>query len=240
MSYILDALRQSERQRRQARPPYAHNRQMTPDGHQAVVTTRRWPMLLMLFILIALGTGYGLGVIGGKWLQQDRISSRMEDQPEPPATPIIVAPEAPTAPSLPELARLKIRLDEPPVSQITVEPPVDTKQRKAQQTPVTPGPESLFTSAITTPEPAPAEQSQDPGIMDLRQLPSAIQARLPPLSLSVHIYSANAEHRMVKINDRMLREGQSISPELQLKSITPLGVILNFEGNEFHMKSVGG
>ncbi|WP_116475446.1 general secretion pathway protein GspB [Zobellella maritima] len=235
MSYILDALRQSERQRRQARPLNIHNVRMMPEAATTEPAVRRWrgPLALIIFILSALGIGYALGMVGGDWLQQDRISSRLKGQLEQPpllpSTSIIVAPEAPTVSSSPELARLQIRLDKPPVSQITIEPSARPKPGLAQQTPIPP---------ITSPAPVP-ERPQDPGVIDLRQLPSALQSRLPTLSLSVHIYSDNAEHRMVKINDRMLREGQNISPTLRLKSITPLGVILNFEGHEFHMRSVG-
>ncbi|WP_369409665.1 general secretion pathway protein GspB [Zobellella iuensis] len=79
----------------------------------------------------------------------------------------------------------------------------------------------------------------NPGVPDLRELPASIRARLPALTLSVHIYSATPAGRMANINGQMLREGQQWGP-LQVRDITPKGVILGFEGQEFHLSSVGG
>lgn len=239
MSYILDALRQSEHRRRRAQSPHIHNSQMVPADTNTRTTARHWRRLLalILFILFALGAGYWMGAIGGRWLQQDDVSSRLEDHGLPaadpldksapafPATSIIVEPEDHGV-SSPEPTRLTIRVDEPPAH-----PP----QPEASLTSAAPEAEPL---TITAAEPAPGP-ALDSGVIDMRQLPSAIQARLPSLILSVHIYSDDAASRMVNINGQMLREGQQISPALQLIRITPQGIILNFEDIEFHMNSVG-
>ncbi|GAA3550380.1 general secretion pathway protein GspB [Zobellella aerophila] len=254
MSYILDALRQSEQQRRRAQPPHIHNLNVAPNDTTTMPTVSRGrrPLVLVLLLFI-LVVGYGLW---GKWLrQQDGISSRPEppaastDRPTPaetsqeltqtiPAASIIVAPEAKAASSPSDLSQLKIRLDEPADTHIMVEPLDHPKRGKARPA-IIPA-EPLITSTIEEPEPALPERVLGTDIIELWQLPTAIQSRLPTLRLSVHIYSANADNRMVNINGRMLREGQSISPGLQLKSITSQGVILSFEGNEFHMRSIGG
>nr|WP_275588094.1 general secretion pathway protein GspB [Oceanisphaera litoralis] len=87
---------------------------------------------------------------------------------------------------------------------------------------------------VSVPEPA-----FDPGVPDLRELPASIRAKLPALTLSVHIYSKTAGSRMASINGQMLREGQQLGA-LRLQSITPRGVILSFDGQEFHLRSIGG
>ncbi len=69
--------------------------------------------------------------------------------------------------------------------------------------------------------------------MTLAELPVAIQQDLPPMSVSVHAYSARAGERLVGINSRLLHEGDEVAPGLKLEQITPDGMILSYKGYTF-------
>ncbi len=237
MSYILDALKQSERQRGRQTPSAEMG---IPAGTTVVPPaprSRRRLGWLLAGVLLALMLGYGLGKIGASWLQ---FPSQSIPSPVPAATPPESGETAAAEPP-PATARTPIVIDSAPVRILLDDPPALS---------MNPAPPAGDTDAPTTgraqsepvPSPEPAvipEPEFDPGVPDLRELPASIRAKLPALTLSVHIYSKTASSRMASINGQMLREGQQLG-SLRLQSITPRGVILSFEGKEFHLKSVGG
>ena len=65
------------------------------------------------------------------------------------------------------------------------------------------------------------------------ELPLSIQQEIPKLSIMFHLYSGKPKDRLVGINDRMLREGDSVEPGLVLEQITPDGMILIYKGYRF-------
>ena len=68
-----------------------------------------------------------------------------------------------------------------------------------------------------------------------RELPYDIQQSLPVISYSVHLYAAEPSHRMVKIDGRVRREGDTVKPGLVLKEITPTGAIFSYRDNIFRV-----
>jgi general secretion pathway protein B len=64
-------------------------------------------------------------------------------------------------------------------------------------------------------------------------LPVSIRKQLPPLTVAVHAYSDTPQERLVSINGRMLREGDTLAPDLRLEQITPEGMIFTFRGYRF-------
>ena len=48
-----------------------------------------------------------------------------------------------------------------------------------------------------------------------------------------HLYSGKPKDRLVGINDRTLREGDSVEPGLVLEQITPDGMVLSYKGYRF-------
>ncbi|MFC6669209.1 general secretion pathway protein GspB [Marinobacterium aestuariivivens] len=71
-----------------------------------------------------------------------------------------------------------------------------------------------------------------------RQLPVDVQRSLPELKFSVHIYSEDPASRRVKIGERMMREGQRITPQVRLEEIIPKGVILSYQEYRFRMNAL--
>ena len=84
------------------------------------------------------------------------------------------------------------------------------------------------------PKPRPVERKAT--VADLADLPAAIKEGLPPLKMSAHYYTAEAEARFTRINDLTLREGQSLPPGVKLEAITPDGVLLSYQGYRFQLR----
>lgn len=223
MSYILDALKQSERQRSRQLPLTEITRQNKAVAQGRLPRTRHRLWSVSVIIMLALLSGYGMGKIGLKWLQSPPVT-------QPGSAPLSpsVAPEL-----LIENNNTSIVLDTPPVRIALDQPP-------ALQTiaPAFPPPVANVEQAAPAKPKRQAVPVFDPGVPSLRELPASLRTRLPDMTLSVHIYSASPAGRMASINGQMLREGQQFGP-LRLQSITPRGVILSFEGQEFHLNSVG-
>ncbi|OIN13878.1 general secretion pathway protein GspB [Oceanisphaera psychrotolerans] len=232
MSYILDALKQSERQRGRQTP----SAEMGIPAGTAVVPpaprSRRRLWWLLAGVLLALMLGYGLGKIGASWLQAPQQVIPLPNPYPVPEETTVAAPTTARTPIVIDSAPVRILLDDPPALSMNPAPPAGDTDA--------PTTGSAQSEPMPSPEPAVIPEPEfDPGVPDLRELPASIRAKLPELSLSVHIYSKTASSRMASINGQMLREGQQLG-SLRLQSITPRGVILSFEGKEFHLKSVGG
>lgn len=54
------------------------------------------------------------------------------------------------------------------------------------------------------------------------------------MKIQVHAYSSKPKDRLVSINDRILKEGDSLIPGLRLVQITPDGLI--FSHKEYRFK----
>ena len=88
------------------------------------------------------------------------------------------------------------------------------------------------------------EQQQMPepthrSVPHFRELAFDIQKSLPPITYSVHLYAAEPKHRMVKIDGRVRREGDTVKPGLVLEEIIPTGAVFSFKDNIFRVP-VGG
>jgi general secretion pathway protein B len=77
----------------------------------------------------------------------------------------------------------------------------------------------------------PATQAQQPPWQT--ELPVDVQRDLPPMQVMAHAYSARAGERLVGINNKLLHEGDEVTPGLKLEQITPDGMVLNFKGHVF-------
>jgi general secretion pathway protein B len=77
----------------------------------------------------------------------------------------------------------------------------------------------------------PEVDGQEPNVIASAGPPSSFQATLPPMAIAVHAYSSRPQDRLVSINERVLHEGDYLAPDLKLEQITPDGMIFNYRGN---------
>lgn len=91
---------------------------------------------------------------------------------------------------------------------------------------------------VQQPEPyvAPVQTSYLP---QLQELPASIQSRVPDMSFSSHMYSSQPRYRSIIINGRRLKEGQFLNDDIQVREITDKGVILGLDGTVFEVDVLG-
>jgi general secretion pathway protein B len=201
MSYILDALRKSDAQRRLGTPPAL----VTPQPAAiAPVRSRTLPYGLLAAVLLAAGI-----VIGAwrPWQAEERPVVAADTAAVKPAAPVQSAPLAPPAPPV---APAPAPLAKP--AQVREQP------RKA-------------VAAIPKKAAAPAAPAVE--VVPFSDLPISVQQEIPPLSITAHAFSPIVRDRLIGINDRVLREGEQVTPSLLLEQITPDGMIMSYKGYRF-------
>ena len=87
--------------------------------------------------------------------------------------------------------------------------------------------------AVAAPAPAPATDKPPKRVLNYAELPASVQKSIPKMTVMGYSYAEEPEMRMVVINDRMLREGDEVSPGVKLEKIGSDGVVLNFKGFQF-------
>lgn len=80
------------------------------------------------------------------------------------------------------------------------------------------------------------ETTSEQTIPQIDSLPDSVRQRLPDIAISFHAYTHKPSSRIVSINGRILREGQSTADGLHLEEITKEGIILVYEGKRFQVR----
>jgi general secretion pathway protein B len=238
MSYILDALRKAESERNSGTGTtgdlHAGQPAYVPSADEETPERRKAWIHFGLSVVAAL-------LLGLVWLKFWRSaaptfsSPPVATAPAPeqqvpkvadPAPPAVTAPPAspPASPPAPPPSSS----DTAPSGQATPKP----VKPKASPAPAPKKP----AKAAEPPAPKPAETKAAPPeerIAGLRELPPHIQNEIPALSINGYIYSANKADRTVLINNKLLREGDQVAPDLMLERLTPTGMVLNYKGYRY-------
>lgn len=111
----------------------------------------------------------------------------------------------------------------------TIKPDTSTPARN--ETHDTP-PRAVATTLVSVPE-KPAVAAQEQKVVPMAELPLPVQQEIPAMTIPLHAYSSKPRDRLVSINDRMLREGESLTPGLRLEQITKDGLIFSYKGYRF-------
>lgn len=72
-----------------------------------------------------------------------------------------------------------------------------------------------------------------PKIIDFYNLPESIKQQLPTITISAHVYSSNPLQRSIVINNNFMEEGEYVLDDLILIEITSGGAIFNYHGTLF-------
>lgn len=224
MSYILEALKKSDQQRQRGATP------TLPTSPVAIAAPKQ-PVFLYYGLLAA--TVLAAGILIG-WLRPWQA-----EQPAPATEPVAAKPPIsasaqPPLPEPPEMPRKTVQ--ELPAANST--PAVQPAPMVAAMKPDLPAPARTETHsappAVTAPMPEkPAEAAQEQKVIPMAELPLQIQQEIPAMTIPLHAYSSKPRDRLVSINDRMLKEGESLAPGLRLEQITPDGLIFSYKGYRF-------
>jgi general secretion pathway protein B len=209
MSFILDALKKSEQERRRREVPDLHTEHAPiPAGRSRIPL---WALLVGLALLLNAGLLLW-------WLRPWQPSVTV-DVEGPQLS--VVEPSSP-APAPAPVTALPLVAPEPTLPEAPPSPPAVP----SAPAPVAPAP------VREVPASAPKKSATIP---DLQDLPAALRAELPTIDITLHFFTEPPAARMVRINGRNLREGQQVSPALALEEITSEGVVLNFRGQLFSL-----
>ncbi len=83
--------------------------------------------------------------------------------------------------------------------------------------------------------PEAAEKEADEGkIIEMSELPLSVRQKLPELSISGHFYENRPSSRIITVGGKTLHEGASAAPGIRLERITPDGAVFSCDGYRFH------
>jgi|GEM_PF-577590 len=252
MSYILDALKKSEQQKRER--DGASGVDMTPLMMTAapVAEAPRLPWLVWVMAVALIGLMASVAVL--LWLPAESpepaapmVEPSVVAAPVHTVNPVVVSPEVvkpavtkpaavqPKAAKIPEPAP---RLITPSVPKIPPPEPVAARAKIPE-----------FEKVAEIESVAEVENSDEaervgetsrPGV-ERRLLPPLTSLRkIPDLIITSHIYSADASTRSVSMNGRNWHEGSWIAPGVTLDKITETGILLDVEGFPFPVHRQNG
>ena len=204
MSFILDALKKSESERKRQDSPGIAS---IPESSQPKPAAK-WPWVVTGLLAVNLVV---LGTIVMKPEAPVEPASDASVAPEPDPEPATVPESQPVT----EARETTTRRAETPVA-AAVEMPA-------------PEPE-VETVAAVTPEPLPTITE---GLPTLRELQAAGQLQLPEMHLDIHVYSGQPADRFVFVNMSKYTEGSTLNEGPSITDITPDGVVLDYFGTRF-------
>jgi general secretion pathway protein B len=204
MSFILDALKKSESERkRQGAPGIAS---IPESGQQQ--GKARWPWLVAGLLTI------NLIVLAAIMLQNNEAPVQSAATPD-------VAPTADTAAeSFSEIVREAKRTTP------------QTATNTASNRTAPPEPEPAAAVPVFTPDPVPTESVSD-GLPTFNDLRVNGQLQLPDMHLDIHVYSDQPADRFVFVNMSKYKESATLNEGPRVNEIVPDGVVLDYMGMRF-------
>ncbi|MEC7376238.1 MAG: general secretion pathway protein GspB [Pseudomonadota bacterium] len=244
MSYILDALRKSETERRQGQVPDL--------GQQVQLIHRPKKKGVSPVVWVAVALALNAAVLAYVfWPERDGLVSAAPEATTPDARPVLPASETTADPApgaaiepeleaqpesaVPESGSLPpspgSRSAETPRVQEPVVPTVPPVQERA--TIIVPSVDASDGNAAAADnlQVAPEQAGRVPHLVEL---PLTFQKGIPDLTFNSHIYSSTPASRRVMINNSYLRIGDSFQG-LRVEDITEDGVVLSRDGRRFRV-----
>ncbi|MFL6649272.1 MAG: general secretion pathway protein GspB [Sulfurifustaceae bacterium] len=236
MSYILDALRKSEQERRQV-DAFAP----APGLTEAIELPQRrvapWVVTVGLTVLFA-------GVAGGFFLlrQPDRIASQSNIAEVPKVTtavPPVSAADSPRAESV-----------VPAPLEVKPRPPLDSARTRFEgrdlaaeaQSELRKSNPAVARARTETAAPATAAETKlvmaapaNEPVKYLNAMPSEFRHGLPELSVNIHIYAPREADRILYINNHQYHTGDRVRDDIVVEAIVEDGAVLSYHGQRFKL-----
>jgi len=210
MSFILDALRKSDNERReQTAPPLAA-------APKSVSQQKRNVWLPVLVIALAINAI----VFGAFFLTRDEPAPVAVKTPPPPRIEV----------SEPEVRPLRKEIS----TESAQAKPSETAPADKPLTALVKPPQPATPVAAPEAAPKPRATVQD-GLPSLDQLRASGIVQVGELRLDMHVYSTDPAKRLVFVNMKKYREGERLAEGPTIEEITPEGVILVERGNRFRL-----
>jgi general secretion pathway protein B len=248
MSFILDALKKSEERRQQEEQVSTRKRVLTL-GESG---RRRWPLWLVLTMIpVALLAGWWLGK--SPHLPAPKAMAQVAQLRNTPAEPLpdqalsttiatstapLAVPPQPAQPVDQNTTAGEPALTSPakPRAQAVASPvPVPAAAPVPAPVPVKPAHKTA-----QAPQQATSETAEPPtSLPTYNDLSRELRERLPLLDISLHFFSTTPKRRMVRINGRLLHQGEAVADGLAIHEITASATILDYQGLLFEIQVPG-
>ncbi len=233
MSYILDALKKSEEERKKGDVPGLQT--YTPST-EVSSGKKTW----VIGVIVLIGTNV-LGLFLWAPWRSTQPSSTPVQEPTPQAhiavKPVIAKPIARPAVepvAKPVVIPIVVPVIKPvvrPIAKPATDPVVKTpRQQSAPSFKIQPAPREVY-----RPQKAPSTAY----LPQLSELPQSIQSQIPDLTFSSHMYSSQDRFRSITINGKRLKQGRYYNDLLYVNEITEKGAIMGFDGTLFEVDVLG-
>ncbi len=262
MSYILNALRKSERERQAMQPDTVTSRiaiQHTPERQSLTKIIAVLVILNLAILTYFLGIAPHIPEDGEQTPAKIEKSAQLIASPPPlgddQPSPAKFAPNPKTQPprnqaqATDNIAAGKKQPVDPTKPAVTPAQPVkptaviakpvlDTNPVAEPEQQTIPVPQIVANSeqpAVKKPEPAATTRPQNE-LPTLEDLPPDVRQSLPTLPINVFSYSSAPAERFVMIDMVKYVPGQTIKNTLELKEIAEDGIIVRYEGRVFKIR----
>lgn len=262
MSYILDALKKSEEERREQ-----EERQRLAYTPLSVKSSARARKPLAPALILSTSLMLSLLILGGGWWYLNRtevIGEQLPAEPSPTEEQQRVTVQKSEVPPPPDQAErpaqqvvkpvpepLPVPITSPPETEIAAQQPGQAAGQTAEEE-LSPSPSTAPITEIAAQaqqpgqaagqpaeeklSPSPATAPEPESLPLLADLPFSTRSMLPELKLRGHVYSETPSQRMIMVNTSIVREGDTITPDLSLVEISEDGLILRFRDTLFRIE----
>lgn len=192
------------------------------------------------------------------WWQYQPQALPLAQEPAPSLAPITLVKELPypefgTLAAIERRERVSVRVIPQPRVQ-----PLRSESREAVSTPVkrqeqtqeegvaldeldlsTLSPELAMRvqSAFNSTEREPESKVDSPTV-SLEKESARFKGQLPALNLQTHMFSSNEQSRWIKVNGKEVHQGEWITPQVQLLTITPRTVVIGYAGEQIELPAL--
>ncbi len=229
MSYILEALKKSEQERGAGNSPSVQT--IHSAGLQYAQPKKPvWPYILAAVITLNVIALIVFFAPSGEPVDRRAAINTMPASPAPDQT-MSSTPAVPAAKPAPPPQPAP---NQSPPAQASIEPHIRIRQTD-QPAPQAEAAPPASSHSMDNYQPAISMQTRNDyvSVVDVRDLPLDIQARIPDMVFSAHVYSSNPQQRSVVINGNFMEQGDMLTPHLRLDEITADGVVFDFDGARF-------
>ena len=223
MSYILEALKKSSEER-------ARVVSVSPPTEPALASARRSTRMHPGWLIAGVGLCV-LTLTAVTWTRTDL--AKVEPGRSPGHSPTAAEParltdpaaapphrETPPVAASHELAPAKDDAGIPAKAIAEDAPPTPKKQLAK---PPLPPPDRAAFPVANTPAAEPVPHSRS-------EMPPALLQQVLAIPISAHVYSGKPVERMIIVDGRAVREGDSLPSGVLVEQITPTGILVSFQG----------
>ena len=232
MSYILDALRRAEAERRRGEPPALDQVARWPalDAAPGRPRERRPGWLLALGVIAACAAA-----AAAAWWWSRAMPAPSTSTPSPVATaPMTASPVAP-----PPMAGTALGVTAPPRLPPPLPahppPPRATAPRAPAASASAPPARPASAPAAASAAPPAAASAPEPPPVNAATLPEPQRSTLARLGLAGGVYSPERSQRFVLVGGQIAHEGEALAPGIVLERIQPRSALLRVEGRLVEM-----